>query len=337
MAGTLSANTKAILLLTAPLSAGSRQKNFPLVPPDRYQRLARLLYKSDLEPADFLGKRRSDSLAACREVLSEADADVLLGRGLQLGQAVEQWHARSIWVVSRADPEYPQKLRKRFLWEAPALLYGCGDMSLLDAGGLAVVGPQKVDEKLAEEIEGVASLAGLEGRTIVSGGPRGAGQVCVQASLDAGGTATVILADSLDREALDRAYRDALMDKRLVLVSPYDPGGRPAAVNAVKRNKFIYGLADAGLVLGADFNKGEVWAGAVEQLDLLKMVPIYVRLTEKPSKALEALRKKGALSWPQPCEAKSFHKIFEAKSGEDAPPEEAPPTYIQGELPFGKK
>lgn len=43
----------------------------------------------------------------------------------------------------------------------------------------------------------------------------------------------------------------------------------------MQRNKLIYALADASLVVSSDLNKGGTWAGAVEQLDKLKFVPVY--------------------------------------------------------------
>jgi hypothetical protein len=59
-------------------------------------------------------------------------------------------------------------------------------------------------------------------------------------------------------------------------------------------------LADASLVVSSDLNKGGTWTGAVEQLDKLKFVPVYVRSTGGSSAGLDGLRKKGALPWPNP-------------------------------------
>ena len=62
----ISANTQAILLLTAQLA--SREKT-PLVTTARYRKLANLLFEASLEPADFLGMRSSEAIEVCREVL----------------------------------------------------------------------------------------------------------------------------------------------------------------------------------------------------------------------------------------------------------------------------
>ena len=54
-----------------------------------------------------------------------------------MSQAVERWSVRSIWGISRADPAYPKRLKTRLKEDVPPLLYGCGDLTLLEKGGLA--------------------------------------------------------------------------------------------------------------------------------------------------------------------------------------------------------
>jgi predicted Rossmann fold nucleotide-binding protein DprA/Smf involved in DNA uptake len=44
-----------------------------------------------------------------------------------------------------------RRLKTRLREDAPAVLYGCGDINLLETGGLAVVGSRYVDEKLISE------------------------------------------------------------------------------------------------------------------------------------------------------------------------------------------
>lgn len=335
MVGSLSVNTKAILLLTAPLSGGAQRQGFRLVSPGEYLRLAQLLKHSRLEPADLLGPRRTEALSACSEVLSEPTADKLLGRGLQLSQAVERWNERSIWVVSRADAGYPQRLIERYRWRAPAVLYGCGEGSLLDSGGLAVFGPPKVDKDLSEAIREVAALAGMEGKTIVSGGGNGAGIAAMEAALEEGGSAVAVLSGQLERKALDRGWREALMDNRLVLVSPHDPGAKPSEHDVEQANRLIYGLSDAGLVLDASLGKGANWDGAIDQLKKIKTVPVYVRRPAQPAKALDALHQEGALPWPQPCDAESFRRVFASPAGAKSAPAESEPAYRQLKFKLG--
>ena len=67
----------------------------------------------------------------------------------------------------------------------------------------------------------------------------------------------------------------------------------------MQRNRVIYALAEAALVVNADFNRGGTWAGAVEQLKKYH-VPVFVRSSGDPSAGLEALQQLGARPWPEP-------------------------------------
>lgn len=340
MTPALSPNTQAILLLTAPLIAGRGTSSADLLSPGEYKRLARHLREIQRQPADLVSPDAADLMRACQPVVDEARLQSLLGRGFLLSQVIERWQARAIWVVSRADAEYPRRLKVRLREDAPAVIYGCGDMALLESGGLAVVGSRHVDDSLIDYTMAVGRLAARAGRTLVSGGAKGIDQAAMRGALEAGGKVSGVLADSLEKTTMNREHRNLLLDGQLVLISPYDPSAGFNVGNAMQRNKLIYALADASLVVSSDLNKGGTWTGAVEQLDKLKFVPVYVRSTGGSSPGLDALRSKGALPWPNPQDADAFEAVFEAaaptqasspQSGlalfsEDGPPGVAPTT-----------
>lgn len=302
----LSPNTKAILLLTAPLLAGQGtrggKKSKDLLSPGEYRKLARRLRELERQPADLLAPEAGQLLDDCARMVDRDRLERLLGRGFLLSQAIEHWQARAIWVVSRADPEYPQRLKSRLGYDSPAVLYGCGEITALDGGGLAVVGSRHVDDALIEYTERIGEMAARAGRPLVSGGARGIDQAAMRGALHAGGRVTGVLADSLERQAMRREHRNMVLDGRLVLISPYDPNAGFNVGHAMQRNKLIYALADAALVVSAEVNKGGTWAGATEQLQKLRFVPVYVRSTGAPSEGLDALRKRGARPWPNPVD-----------------------------------
>jgi len=277
----LSLNTKAILLLTAPLIAGSGGSSPDLLRSAEYNRLARHLHAMQREPADLLSQDAEKLYRTCQDVVDEKRMQSLLGRGFLLSQVVEHWQTRAIWVLSRADAAYPRRIKTRLREGAPAVLYGCGDIKLLETGGLAVVGSRHVD------------------------------QAAMRGALEAGGKVSGVLADRLEKTAMNREHHNLLIDGQLVLISPYDPSAGFNVGHAMQRNKLIYALADVSLVVSSDSNKGGTWAGATEQLDKLRLVPLYVRSSGVPSKGLEALRSKGALPWPEPQSSDAFDAVFD--------------------------
>lgn len=307
----LSPNTQAILLLTAPLIAGRYTASPDLLKPREYQQLARRLRELQREPADLISPAAAELLRACQPVIDESRLQRLLDRGFLLSQAVEFWQARAIWVISRADAQYPRRLKKHLAEKSPAVLYGCGDAGLLNTGGLVVVGSRHVNDALIEYAMNVGRLAARSGKTIVSGGARGIDQAAMRGALEAGGNAIGMLACDLQKTAMKRENRNLLLNGQLVLISPYDPSAGFNKGHAMERNKYIYALADTSLVVSSDENKGGTWAGATEQLDKFKFVPVYVRSTGETSAALEALRAKGALPWPNPQETDEFQRVFD--------------------------
>jgi predicted Rossmann fold nucleotide-binding protein DprA/Smf involved in DNA uptake len=310
MTPVLSPNTQAILLLTAPLIAGRGTASSDLLSPGEYKRLARHLREIQRQPADLVSPDAAEILRACQPMIDESRLQKLLGRGFLLSQVIERWQARAIWVVSRADAEYPPRLKARLREDAPAVIYGCGDMSLLDSGGLAVVGSRHVDDSLIDYTMAVGRLAARAGRTLVSGGAKGIDQAAMRGALEAGGKVCGVLADSLEKTTMNREHRNLLLNGQLVLISPYDPSAGFNVGNAMQRNKLIYALADASLVVSSDLNKGGTWAGAIEQINKLKFVSVFVRSTGESSAGLDGLRKKGALPWPNPQDVDSFEDVF---------------------------
>lgn len=306
----LSANTKAILLLTAPLIVGRGTPSADLLTATEYKRVARFLLDRKRQPADLLSAGGDELLRECRQVVDYNKVKKLLERGFLLSQAIERWHARAIWVVSRADADYPKRLKHHLKEDAPTILYGCGDMSLLDSGGLAVVGSRDVDEELISYTEGIGRLTAKAGCSLISGGARGIDQAAMRGALSSGGKVIGVLAENLERNALSRENRQFLMSASLILVSAYDPSAGFNVGHAMQRNKLIYALSDAALVVSSAYEKGGTWTGAMEQLEKLNYVPVYIRSLGPSSKGLEGLRRKGALLWPNPSMPDDFTNIF---------------------------
>jgi predicted Rossmann fold nucleotide-binding protein DprA/Smf involved in DNA uptake len=296
----LTSNTQAILLLTAPLVAGRGVLLAKLFSLGEYNKLARLLREKQKQPADLIGADASEVVGICARQFGNERLEALLGRGFLLSQAVERWSARSIWVISRADPSYPKRLKTRLREDAPPLLYGCGDLTLLEKGGLAVVGSRHVDEELISYTEGIGKLAAEANRTLISGGAKGIDKAAINGALQSRGEAVAVMGDSMERAAVARENLEPLMDHRLLLVSPYDPAAGFNVGNAMQRNKVIYALADAGLVVTSDFEKGGTWAGAIEQLERFHFVPVFVRNGNNAGRGNAALIHHGGRPWPNP-------------------------------------
>ena len=311
----ISENTGALLLLTAPLiveAAGGG--NTPVLSLSEFNKLARRLKEMAAEPVELLGPARAELLQKLSPLLSPERLENLLDRGFQMSQALEKWNARGIWITSRTDSDYPEQLKSKLKEHSPTLVYGCGDKSLLQNGGLAVVGSRDADEQSLDFTRSVGQLAAAAEVTIISGGAKGVDRAAMQGSLEAGGAAVGVLAEQLSRMAVAPDCREPIREGRLALVSLVDPAARFNVGNAMQRNKIIYGLADGALIVSSDVNKGGTWAGAIEQLERFKSCAVYVRTNSGAPDGNRELQSRGALPWPQPETTDELKRVLNKSS-----------------------
>ena len=219
--------------------------------------------------------------------------EALLDRGAALGLALEKWERAALWVMTRSDPDYPDRLKRRLKSHSPPLLFGCGNRSLLGNGGIAVIGSRDAGESDLAFAAQLGAAAAAQGRSIVSGGARGVDEAVMLGALEHEGTTLGVLADSLLRAATSVKYRKYLMAKDLVLVSPFNPEAGFEVGNAMARNRYIYCLADAAIVVSSSLEKGGTWTGAIENLKE-NWVPLWVKTTSHPASGNADLVRRGA-------------------------------------------
>jgi len=300
----LTDDTKAIILLCGIL--GNDRSVKPLTQRE-YSSVVKWLMGRNLRPASLLDREHTESIAI-ESGLDVERLTLLLDRGVQLGFAVESWHRNGIWVISRSDQDYPARYKQHLKDKAPPLIFGVGDRSLLGGGGVAVVGSRNVDPEGEKFTQKVGELCAINKMPVVSGGARGVDQIAMKAALDAKGVVVGVLADNLLKKSTERYTRNAISDKRLLLISPYHPAARFTVGTAMGRNKLIYAMADYGLVVSAEYKKGGTWAGAEEELKRSESLPIFVRVSDGIPVGNKRLLDLGAIEWPDNLKKKGLNK-----------------------------
>ncbi|MCT7464555.1 DNA-protecting protein DprA [Aliarcobacter cryaerophilus] len=257
----LSLNAQAIILLTAYFNKGDK----PLTIME-YSKFASWLLLSNMKPSDLLELNAREVLEDWDDTKITQDRILsLLARGNAMAISLQKWQNCGIWIITRADPEYPVRLKKRLGQKAPPILYGAGNKKILNTKGVAIIGSRdassddlnftfKLGEKLAQS-----------GYSVVSGAARGIDESSMLGSINADGTTIGVVADALMQKVLSKKYRDAIRNNNLILVSPYYPDARFSAGNAMGRNKYIYILAESSIVIHSGL-KGGTWEGAKENL-----------------------------------------------------------------------
>ncbi len=296
----LTEDTKATCLLCGAFEKKMEQNNQSIqsLTPKEYNNLVQWLIKANLRPRDLLSGNIIGK-AAKGASIEEQRLEYLLGRGVQLGFAAEQWNRNGIWLISRSDTDYPARYKEHLNGQAPPLLFGVGDRSLLQGGGLAIVGSRNVDEAGSHFTRHIATLCVQGNFPIVSGGAKGVDTLAMNVALENNGIAIGILADNLLTKSLERSARMAIADGRLLLLSPFHPEAHFVVWTAMARNKLIYAMADYGLVISADYDKGGTWSGAEEELKRKPARPLFVRHEENMPQGNEKLLELGGIPCPE--------------------------------------
>lgn len=287
----LSPTAQAMLLLTCHFSKANSNDAKPLTNTE-WGRFALWLKEKDLTPADLLDSDHATLLNGWHDSrISVERILALLQRGHSLALAVEKWQRAGLWVVTRSDAEYPKRLKSRLKTNSPPVLFGCGDASLLNMGGIAVIGSRKACEADLKFTSQLGAKAASEGISIISGGARGVDDSAMSGAMHANGHVVGVMADSLLKSATSAKWRKGVMNGHVVLISPFYPEAGFNVGNAMARNKYIYCLSDAAVVIHSG-KKGGTLNGAEENLKQ-GWVPLWIKPTHDKDAANEQLVTKG--------------------------------------------
>lgn len=293
----LSQQAQAILLLTVSFGKDDPKSAKPLSRGE-WSRFAVWLKDHGSEPSSLLRGNVQSQLSELFDKSISADRiQALLERGTTLGLALEKWERAGLWVMTRSDPDYPERLKRRLRLDSPAVLFGCGNKSLLDKGGVAVIGSRNANEDDLNFTQNIGKETAYQGHSVVSGGARGVDQSAMMGALDNEGTAIGVMADSLLKATTSAKYRKKIMSGDLVLITPFNPEAGFNVGNAMARNRHIYCLSDAAIVISSTADQGGTWKGAIENLKA-SWVPLWVKKTENQKSGNPILVNKGATWLP---------------------------------------
>ncbi len=153
------------------------------------------------------------------------------------------------------DPRFPATLR--VIPAAPTLLFALGDLALLHAPTVAIVGSRTHTRYGAEACRLFATGAAAAGVVVASGMARGLDAVAHTACLDAEGGTIGVLGNGLGvvYPSANRALYDRVAHHGCLLTE-FPPGDKPNAGSFPRRNRLISGLARCTLVVEAGKRSG---------------------------------------------------------------------------------
>lgn len=216
---------------------------------DRMRSMERPAEDRSLRASDLmaLGYGREFSQRVVDLLEEEAALEHYLHRGAKMGCR----------PITRVSPEYPLILRQRLGLDSPGCLWVKGDVSLLNAPAIALVGSRDIRERNRDFAEEVGRQAALQGLTLVSGNARGADRASQNACLESGGQVISVIADELSKQP----FRE-----NILYVSEEGFDEPFSSQRALSRNRVIHALGRMVFVAQSDLGKGGTWDGTVKNL-----------------------------------------------------------------------
>lgn len=196
-----------------------------------------------------------DDLIAAGLPLRAAETVCRERQAIDPDEAARKVQSCGISVLTLYDAGYPDLLRQ--IYDPPAVLFFRGDIGVLAAPCVAVVGSRQASvygRTVAEKLAGGLAAAGV---VVVSGMARGIDTCAHTGALKADGKTAAVLGCGLDicYPPENRRLREEIAQKG-VIISEFPPGTQPKPAHFPLRNRIISGLSLATVVVEAGEKSG---------------------------------------------------------------------------------
>ena len=181
----------------------------------------------------------------------------LLAEDKRLESYLFKAHQTCCVPVTRVTQGYPLLLHHKLGLDCPGVLWGKGDLSLLQKPAIALVGSRDLRSENRLFAREAGKQAAQQGYVLISGNARGADREAQESCLAHGGQVISIVADALQ----DHPKQEN------VLYLAEDSYDLPfSSHRALSRNRLIHAMGKITLVAQSSLEKGGSWRGAVENL-----------------------------------------------------------------------
>jgi len=151
-------------------------------------------------------------------------------------------------IITVWDESFPPLLKK--IYDPPLLLYTKGSFIKDDEYSIAIVGTRQPTNYGKIQAEKIASELASQNITIVSGLARGVDSIAHRAALKSGKRTIAVTGSGLDviYPPENKKLHDEIAENGFI-ISEYELGAKPDAVNFPKRNRIISGLSLGCIVI----------------------------------------------------------------------------------------
>ncbi len=257
-------NSNAIITLCSHLCVGDDV--IPLEPKE-WSELAQKLLNAKLEPMELFNlspKEIEVQLGVGSDYVNRISR--LIERSASLTFELSNYENMGIKVITRADKEYPAKLKKVLGNNSPPIFYYGGNLSILNKNCVGYVGSRTISDADISFAKSTIQKTVAQGFGVVSGGAKGIDGISEEQALSLGAPVVEYLSDSMMRKICTSSVIRSIQEGKLLLLSVVKPDAGFNVGVAMMRNRYIYAQSKGTVVVRSDYNKGGTWAGATENL-----------------------------------------------------------------------
>ena len=168
--------------------------------------------------------------------------------------------AKDIYPIFWGDEGYPQQLGD--LAASSPILFCWGDRNIFKLPSIGMCGARNVTELGLKAAGLCGEEAQASGLTVVSGYAKGIDTEAHLAALRSGGKTIVVLPEGFDHFRVKRDFpRELFRAENVLVISQFAPRQPWSASGAMTRNRLIYGLGVALIVIEAGEKGGTLAAG----------------------------------------------------------------------------
>lgn len=175
-----------------------------------------------------------------------------------LNLRIDRTFEQSDGVISLADTDYPESLRK--LRNPPVCLFGKGDLNLIHEPQTAIVGSRRTTAYGRRVAAEISTAVATHDRIVTSGLAKGIDRIAHESALSAGALTVAVIGCGLDvtYPRCNRDLYEAIPRSGGVIFTEYLHGSRPDAAHFPERNRIIAALANPVIVIEAGIKSGAI-------------------------------------------------------------------------------
>lgn len=289
----LSDDTNVTLLLCAWF--GGEQEHKPLTLSE-YNLMATWLHQNDYRPKDLVGRSCAED-AAQETRLGYHRISGLLERRITLGFHLEEWQRRDFWILGRGDAAYPKRIKRSMKSQAPPVLFGTGEVTIIDQGGTAIVGPEGATQQSAKSVQQLAKFYAENGHAIIVAGRQSIGENAVKSALDAEGSIIWVLQGAELNAPLEKPLRRSRTAGKTVLLSSRSPADKRSLSEEPQVGQMLMILCDSVVYVDSSEISTDRYCVESAVPEFLGLRKCFVHVSGEPTESAFELITSGAEFW----------------------------------------